>query len=151
MNANFTASISVDQTPDEVFEAVTDVRAWWNGNITGATAELGDEFSFTDRGIRSSRIRLTEVIPGRRVVWRVIQAYLGFIEDHGEWTGTQIIFDITANPHGTTLHFTHKGLTPRSECYVACSRGWDFYINRSLPSLITTGVGDPIPQGVSLD
>ena len=69
------------------------------------------------------------------MVWHVVDSYLTFIDDRDEWTDTNVVFDITATPDGTTLHFTHEGLTAaESECFEACSRGWTFYITKSLPS-----------------
>lgn len=152
-----TATMTVDRTPDEVFAAITDVRGWWNENLIGDTAALHDEFVFTDDsayagesakgkdGIRFARFQITEVVPGRRMVWKVVDSDLTFIEDHGEWTDTEVIFELTTDARGTTLHFTHEGLTAaESECFTACSRGWTFYITESLPRLVTTGTGDPI-------
>jgi len=156
---DLTATTSVESTPNEVFAAITNVRGWWNENIIGATAALHDEFVFTDDtthageaakskdGIRFARFRITEVAPGERIVWHVVDSYLTFIEDHDEWTGTQVIFDITASPNGATVHFTHEGLTAAdSDCFEACHRGWTYYITESLPSLITTGTGRPIAK-----
>lgn len=154
-----TATMSVDQTPDEVFAAITNVRGWWTENIIGDTAALHDEFVFTDdsrhpgetarakTGIRFCRFQLTEVVPGERVVWHVVDADLNFIDDHDEWTDTNVVFDITATPEGTTLRLTHEGLTAaESECFEACSAGWTFYVTTSLPQLITNGTGQPIPR-----
>lgn len=154
-----TATMTVDRTPEEVFEAITNVRGWWTENLIGDTTALGDEFVFTDdsaypgetaradTGIRFARFQLTEVAPGRRVVWHVVDAYLAFIADHDEWTDTHVVFDITTDVRGTTLHFTHEGLTAaESACFQACSRGWTFYITKSLPQLITTGAGQPISR-----
>jgi regulatory protein YycH of two-component signal transduction system YycFG len=154
-----TATMTVDQTPQEVFAAITNVRGWWNENLIGDTAALRDEFVFTDdskhagetakarEGIRFARFQLTEVVPGQRMVWHVVDAYLSFIDDHDEWTDTNVIFDITTDPQGTTLHFTHEGLTAKeSACFEACSRGWTFYITQSLPQLIATGAGQPITR-----
>ncbi|WP_328387857.1 SRPBCC family protein [Nocardia sp. NBC_00416] len=155
---HLTATITVDRTPDEVFAAVTDVRGWWSENLIGATTGLHDEFVFTDdckyagetaqekKGIRFSRFRLTEVVRGERMVWHVLDSYLTFVDDRHEWTDTDVVFDIAATPEGTTLHFTHEGLTAASECFEACSRGWTFYITTSLPQLIATGAGQPIPK-----
>lgn len=155
---NLTATMSVDRTPDEVFAAVTNVRGWWSRNIIGDTAAVHDEFVFTDdstypgeaaragAGIRFCRFRLTEVVPGTRMVWHVVDADLTFIDDRDEWTGTDVVFDITATGGGATLRLTHHGLTAAgSECFEACSRGWTFYVTTSLPQLITTGTGRPIP------
>lgn len=154
-----TATMTVDRTPEEVFEAITNVRGWWSENIIGDTAALRDEFVFTDdsthpgetaqanTGIRFARFQLTEVVPGQRVVWHVVDSYLAFIDDHDEWTDTNAVFDITTDVHGTTLRFTHEGLTAaESSCFESCSRGWTFYITQSLPQLITTGAGQPISR-----
>jgi len=153
------ATMTVDQTPDEVFAAVTNVRAWWNENLIGDSAALHDEFVFSDdsqyagecaqgkQGIRFARFQLTEVVPGRRMVWHVVDSCLTFVDDRQEWTDTHVIFDLTTDERGTTLHFTHEGLTAAaSECFEACSRGWTFYITTSLPQLITTGTGQPITR-----
>ena len=146
MPQDYTATTTVEQTPAEVFAAVTDVRGWWNENVIGATTAVGDEFVFYDRGIRFCRFRLTEVVADARVVWHVEDAYLAFIDEHDEWTGTDVVFEITPEGSGTRLDVTHRGLTPSSPCYDACSSGWDYYVHESLPSRITTGTGRPIPK-----
>jgi Activator of Hsp90 ATPase homolog 1-like protein len=156
---HLTATMSVDQMPDEVFAAITNVRGWWSENIIGDTAALHDEFVFTDdssypgetarekRGIRFCRFRITEVVPGERVVWHVVDADLTFVDDRDEWTDTNVVFDIAATSEGTTLRFAHEGLTAaESECFEACSAGWTFYITTSLPQLIANGTGQPIPS-----
>ncbi|MGQ0483596.1 MAG: SRPBCC family protein [Pseudonocardia sp.] len=156
---NLTATMTVTHTPDEVFAAITNVRRWWSESIIGDTAALHDEFVFTDdsrypgetarekRGIRFCRFRVTEVVPGQRMVWHVVDADLTFIDDRDEWTGTNVVFDIAATADGATLRLTHEGLTAaESECFEACSAGWSFYISTSLPQLITTGTGQPIPK-----
>jgi hypothetical protein len=155
---HLSATITVDHTPDEVFAAITDVRGWWSENIIGATAELHDEFVFTDDstqpgeaaksgdGIRFARFRLTEVVPGQRMVWYVVDSYLSFVEDHDEWTDTRVVFGISPHEDGTTtVDFTHEGLSEAgSDCFEACSQGWTYYITRSLPQLLATGTGLPI-------
>ncbi|MGH3480280.1 MAG: SRPBCC family protein [Nocardioidaceae bacterium] len=143
---SWTTEISVPHSPEQVFNAVTNVRGWWNEEIDGGTTDVGDEFTFTDHGSLRRRFRLIEVVPARRVVWQVRDSHLSFVDDHKEWTDTQVIFDITRRPDGTDLRFTHQGLRPAVECYEACSRGWDFYINQSLKNLITIGTGQPIPM-----
>jgi hypothetical protein len=42
---NFTTPFSVDQTPEEAFAAINNVRKWWSGGIEGSTDKLGDEFT----------------------------------------------------------------------------------------------------------
>jgi hypothetical protein len=142
---NFTTTFTVDQTPDEVFAAINDVRGWWSGEIDGNTYALGDEFTYRYADVHRSTQRITELVPGERVVWHVLDGYLNFVDDKTEWTGTAITFDLARVADKTELRFTHVGLTPEGECFESCSTAWGFYINTSLRNLITTGNGQPNP------
>lgn len=145
---SFTTELTVDRTPEEVFAAITDVRAWFSESITGVAKAVGDAFSFIGKSIPTSRIRVTELVPGRRVAWHVEDAYIAFIDQHDEWNGTRMTFDITPAADGTRLRFTHHGLTPDRACYQDCSRGWTSCV-QSLGTLLTTGVGEPIPKSAA--
>ena len=143
---DFTTTISVEQTPEEAFAAINNVRGWWSGNIEGSTDKLGDEFTYRYEDVHYSKQRITDVVPGKKVVWRVLDSYLNFIKETNEWTGSDIIFEVTRKGDKTEVRFTHQGLVPDHECFGACSNAWSFYINDSLRSLITTGKGDPNKQ-----
>lgn len=140
--ASFNATIRVDEPPEAVFDAVLDVRGWWSHEITGESAKPGDVFHFSDQGITSSSFRLAEMVPGKRVVWHIDDAYLAFVDDHDEWTGTRIVFDIKSEDEGSTVHFTHEGLLHSVECFTACSRGWGICMD-SLEQLIASGHATP--------
>ena len=142
-NPSFTATISINQTPKEAFDAINNVRGWWSGEIEGSTDKLGDEFTYRYKDIHYSNQKVTELIPGKKVVWLVLDSYLNFIEDKSEWKNTNITFEIAKRGDKTEVHFTHVGLVPDYECYGACSNAWGSYINGSLRSLITTGKGQP--------
>jgi len=138
---NFT--FTVDQTPDEAFAAINNVRGWWSGEIEGSTDKLGDEFTYRYGDVHYSKQTITALIPGKKVVWLVLDAYLNFVEDKSEWKGTKVTFEIAEKGGKTEVRFTHVGLVPDHECYGACSNAWSSYINGSLRSLITTGKGRP--------
>lgn len=140
---SYTATFTVDQSPEEVFAAVTNVRGWWSEEIVGDTAILGDEFVFEVANTHYSKFRLTEVVPNERVVWHTLEARIEFVDDKDEWTGTDIVFDISQEGGKTRLDFTHVGLAPAVECYDLCSDAWASYIRGSLRNLITTGKGAP--------
>jgi len=40
-NQDFAATISVDQTPDQAFYTIKNVRGWWSENIEGSTNKPG--------------------------------------------------------------------------------------------------------------
>jgi hypothetical protein len=140
---NYTTAFTVDRTPKEAFEAINNVRGWWSGNIEGGTDKLGDEWTYRYEDIHYSKQRITELIPGKKVGWLVLDSSLNFVEDKGEWNGTKITFEISKKGDKTEVRFTHVGLVPAYECYAACSNAWGSYINGSLRKLITKGEGQP--------
>ncbi len=143
---SFTTTFTVDQTPDEAFAAINNVRGWWSGEIDGSTDEPGARFTYRYQDVHRCEQEITELVPGRRVAWHVLDGYLSFTQDTTEWTGTDITFDISATDAGTEVRFTHAGLVPQDECFDSCSNAWSFYVNTSLRDLITTGAGQPNPR-----
>lgn len=140
---DFTTSFLVDQSSEEVFDAINDVRAWWSGEIDGSTDKLGEVFTYRYKDIHRSTQKITELVPGKRVVWHVTEAQLNFVEDKNEWNGTEVVFEIASKGDKTEVRFTHVGLVPAFECYGGCSGAWGFYINDSLRNFIATGKGQP--------
>jgi uncharacterized protein YndB with AHSA1/START domain len=139
---DFTTSFTVTQTPQQVFDAVTNVRGWWSESLEGDSKQLGDEFIYRHKEVHYSRHRLTEVIPAKKVVWLTTDSSINFVDDKTEWNGTTVVFDIDEKDGQTTLRFTHIGLVPELACYEGCSGGWNYYL-QSLHNLITTGKGNP--------
>ena len=142
-NQNFTTTFSVNQTPEEAFAAIINVRGWWSGEIEGRTDKLGEEFTYHYEDIHYSKQKITELIPGKKIVWLVVDSSLNFVKNKTEWNGSKMTFEITKNGDKTEVRFTHVGLIPGFECYNDCSNAWGFYINSSLRSLITAGIGQP--------
>ena len=140
---DYTTSFTVDQPPEEVFDAINNVWGWWSGEIDGRTDKLGAEFTYRYQDIHRSTQKITELLPAKKIVWHVLDAKINFVKDKAEWNGTDIVFEITRKDGKTELRFTHVGLNPTIECYGKCAGAWGFYINDSLRSLITTGKGDP--------
>lgn len=142
---DFTLTLTVTQTPEEVFEAVRNVRGWWSAGLEGPSAAVGDEFVFTHEDIHRSVHRVVQAVPGKCVVWRTLEADVAAGKDRAEWTGTEVRFDIARKGGETQLRFTHVGLVPEFDCFEACSRGWTYFVGESLRKLITTGKGSPDP------
>jgi regulatory protein YycH of two-component signal transduction system YycFG len=145
MNQNYTTIFTVDQTPEEAFAAINNVRGWWSEEIDGDTDKLGAEFKYHYQDVHHCTIKITEFIAGKKVVWHVLDNYFNFVRDKTEWTGTDIVFEIAQKGDKAEVHFTHIGLVPAYECYDVCSNAWGSYITSSLRNLITTGKGQPNP------
>jgi hypothetical protein len=122
----------VDQTSEEAFNAITNVRGWWSEEIEGDTAKLNDEFTYHYEDVHYCQIRLIEVIPNQKVVWFVKYNYFKFTKDKSEWTGTKMSFEIAEKGGKTEIIVTHHGLVPEFECYDICSTAWTQYIQESL-------------------
>lgn len=140
---NYSISFTVTQSPDAVLAAINNVRAWWSEEIDGSTAAAGDVFAYRFQDLHRCKIAILETVPGKKVVWHVLDNYFSFTRDETEWKGTDIVFDIARKGDHTEVTFTHRGLVPAYECYEACSEGWRIYIEGSLRDLIATGKGRP--------
>jgi len=139
----FTTSFTVDQTPNEVFTAINNVRGWWSGEIDGDADRPGAEFTYRYKDMHRSTQQVTEFVPGKKVVWHVTDAQLTFAKDKTEWIGTDIVFEIARKNGKTELRFTHVGLVPAFECYGGCSGAWGALVEGNLRNLITTGKNQP--------
>ena len=83
---NFTTTFSVDQTPQEAFTAINNVRGWWSGQIEGDTDKPGADFTYRYQDKHRSTQRITELIPGKRVVWHVLDSDLSFLKTEASGT-----------------------------------------------------------------
>lgn len=145
---NYTISLEVPKTAEEVFNCINQVSKWWSkdavdansGQATkfeGQCSKLNDEFIMRSGDRHYSKQRLVEVIPYRKIVWQVIDSKLNWLnKNKSEWTGTKMIFEISSSGDKTLLKFTHEGLVPEQECYVMCAPGWAFFIKEKLYNLI---------------
>lgn len=76
----FTATFSVDQTPEQVFDSINQVRGWRSGEVDGDTDKLGAEFTYRYKDVHRTTQKITELIPGKKVVWHVTDSNLSFVE-----------------------------------------------------------------------
>lgn len=142
---HFTATIVVEQSTAQAFNAIKNVRAWWSEEIEGVTDQLNEVFFYHYKDIHLCKIKLIEMTPDKKLVYQVVDNQFNFTKDKNEWINTKLIFDLTEEEGKTKVQFTHEGLVPEYECYPVCFDAWTGYITKSLHNLITTGKGSPNP------
>lgn len=142
MNNNFNISITAKISPEAALEKINQIPKWWGVIIEGNTAKLNDQFVIKMGSEAFFNCTITEMIPGKRVVWAIGDCYMPWYKNKKEWSDTRLIFEITENNITTEVHFIHEGLTSELECYNDCKPGWTHWIQNSLFSYFTTGEGD---------
>lgn len=143
---DFSTTLMVDATPEQVFQAVNNVRGWWSENIDGNTDKPGGEFFYHYQDVHLCKMKITELVPNEKTVWHVLDNHFKFTRDKSEWKDTQVVFEVAEKDSKTELKFTHLGLVPDYECFQVCHDAWTHYIQDSLKELITTGKGRPTPR-----
>ncbi len=101
---NFTTRFTVDQSPEEAFAAINNVRGWWSEEIEGRTDKLGAEFKYHFKDVHRCTMEIIEFIPNKKVVWHVLDNYFNFTKDKTEWKDTDIIFEISKKGQHRECH-----------------------------------------------
>ena len=78
---DLTITFEVKQSPDEVFNAINNVRGWWSGNIEGSTDKLGEEWTYRYQDIHYSKQKITKLVTNKNVTWHIIDSYISFVKD----------------------------------------------------------------------
>lgn len=140
---SYTTGFVVSQPPEAVFAAINNVREWWSESIEGSADKIGAHFRHHLLDVHRCDIEISDLVPGEKVVWTVVDNYFSFTRDKTEWKGTRMVFDIVRVGGRTEVRFTHVGLVPEYECYGVCTNAWEGLINGSLCDLIQKGRGQP--------
>ena len=142
IQTNYNAEIGFKGSALQAADAISRVSAWWTQNTKGSTRNKGDEFTVTF-GETYSFFKIIEVIPEKKIVWKVMDCNLHWMNNKKEWKGTEILWEISSSNGSIRIDMTHIGLNPEIECFTDCQKGWNHYVKESLFKLITTGKGVP--------
>jgi hypothetical protein len=143
---SFQATITVNKSALEAYHSIQNFRGWWSEEIDGRTDNINETFFYHYKDIHLCKIKPIEAVPGKKLVYQVVENEFNFIQDKSEWVNTRLIFDIKTNETATEVTFTHDGLVPEYECYQVCNDAWSGYIHNSLKNFIEKGKGNPNPK-----
>ena len=150
-NKNYHRTIVVNASAEEAMKKISQVNCWWKKDFSGSGEKLNDKFTvpFTEPSFVDFVVN--ELVPGKKVVWKVTDCFLPWFQDKKEWNNTEVVFQLLQenarpdDPVGrskTKIDFTHIGLVPEVECYEVCEKGWNGHIN-TLLNFINDGKGLP--------
>ena len=139
---NFRRTITVNSSAEEAMKKISQVNGWWAKNFSGSAKKLNDKFTVRF-GETFVEFLISEVVPAKKVVWKVTDCNLHWIKAKKEWNNTEVVFEISSEKNKTKIDFTHVGLVPGVECYSDCEVGWDSHVTISLANFINEGKGQP--------
>ncbi|HWB93711.1 MAG TPA: SRPBCC domain-containing protein [Puia sp.] len=140
-NIDFSSSTSAAISRQEAIKKISNVPGWWGVTFSGSSEKQNDTFTVKMTGDSFFDFTVTELVPGKRLVWECTDCNMPWYSDKKEWANTRLIFDLDEKDGITEITFTHAGLTPDVECYQDCQQGWTHWIKTSLFSYLTTGKG----------
>lgn len=139
--------VGVKAPLNDVYQALATrqgVAGWWTEKTFGESRVGGElEFRFGANDEHGFKMKVTELSPGKRVAWRVL-------EGPEEWVGTTIGFDLKQDGEYAVVLFKHEGWPEPVEFMHHCSTKWAIFL-MSLKSLVETGQGAPNPRDVKID
>ncbi|MGH8282574.1 MAG: SRPBCC family protein [Gammaproteobacteria bacterium] len=135
--------IKIRAPRERVYQALVTaegVRGWWTRDAD-LDAKVGGtgEFRFAE-GTRITKVRIEELKPSARVVWKVLSAPMP------TWADTTISFDLSTDD-GTLLHFAHRGIKQADDLFAYSTTAWGYFLV-SLKQYLETGEGTPHPEDV---
>jgi len=139
---NFHTTLKVNAPPEEALKRISQVNQWWAKKVKGKAEKLNDKFT-VDFGETFVDFQISELVPNKKVVWKVLDCNLHWIDNKKEWSGNEVVFEVTPGRSSTKIDFTHIGLVPSAECYEDCEVGWTSHLKESLVQLINNGKGKP--------
>jgi uncharacterized protein YndB with AHSA1/START domain len=130
---------------DRTYDALTTVdglAGWWTEDTTGDPG-VGGTVAFRFGELGGFDMEVTELVPGERVRWLVV-------DGPPEWIGTHVDWDLRQDDGHTLVRFTHEGWAEPVDFMRHCSTKWATFL-LSLKSLVETGTGAPSPNDVKID
>ena len=133
--------VTINAPANAVYDAIATpagVASWWTRDVQGDTAE-GGEIAFWFGGETPAAVmRLVELTPAKRVVWRCDQG-------PDEWVGTTQTFDVREQDGESVVMFTHADWIEPVEFMHHCSTRWGYFL-LSLKHQLEQGAGTPWPN-----
>lgn len=139
-NKNYHKTIMVNAPAKEAMKKIIQINLWWRKDFVDTAEKMNDKFTVPFGEPSFVDFVVSELVPGKKIVWKVVDCYLPWFEDKKEWNNTEVVFELSEEKGKTKIDFTHIGLVPEVECYDVCEKGWNSHID-TLEKFINEGKG----------
>ena len=130
----------IEATPAAVWAALTSERglaSWWSTKVSAPPVEVGSVVRFTFRGDFNPEMRIEELEPDTRLVWRCVGG-------HENWADGTFEFRVAPGEEsGTRLRFwQYYAVELADDYYGTYNFNWGYYLE-SLSEYCSQGKGTP--------
>ena len=115
--------VFIKSTPEKIYEAITTekgIASWWSVH-NNARPQTGSVYRISFGGDYYKEIKITELVPNKKVVWEVLEA-------HPEWLNTKVSFEISREKDTAELRFNHSGWKDYTDMFAQCNHHWGVYL-----------------------
>src|SRR4249920_1905407 len=99
---NFHRTIKVNATAEEAIKKISQVSKWWAKKVKGKTEKLYDKFT-VNFGETFVDFQISELLPNKKLVWKVTDCNLHWIKNKKEWNGTEVVFEFSDKNNSTQI------------------------------------------------
>ena len=126
------------QTAYKAFATPEGIQAWWaKDSRVGTAAGQPAVLQFNKPEMTAvMKFEVTDVQPGRRVEWTCTE------NTNPIWPGSKLAWEVEPAGGGSTVRFTHEGLSDGGPPYDMTVEGWQFYLG-SLEAYLNGGAPEP--------
>ncbi|MFX8685125.1 hypothetical protein ABTM63_20350, partial [Acinetobacter baumannii] len=80
---------TVEASAEETMKKINQVDKWWAKKVKGNSEKLNDAFR-VDFGTTWVDFTISELIPNKKIVWKVTDCNLQWIQNKKEWNNTEV-------------------------------------------------------------
>ncbi|HET6990556.1 MAG TPA: SRPBCC domain-containing protein, partial [Bacteroidia bacterium] len=103
----FTCSFTANISANDAIKKISKVSDWWGVTFSGNAEKQNDKFVIKMGNGAFFNCTVSELIPGKKVVWSVGDCNMPWYSNKKEWSDTKMIFDILESNGVSTITFTH--------------------------------------------
>src|ERR671913_201613 len=89
MSPGYRVAFTTDASSKEAFKKINNVASWWTEDLEGKLENIDDEF-IVRFGATWIKHKIVELVPGKKIVWRVTDCHKHWLKNKKEWKGTSL-------------------------------------------------------------